>query len=244
MKLNIAICDDDKAIINRLTKCLSSFQIEQDIDLYIETFQNGQALIERYRNPKDFDILFLDIEMPMENGIQIAKTIRSKIDRHVIIVFVSNYPKYMRDSFAVHPYHFITKPFTQKQIFELLNEIICDINSRHTLYTIVDADEHEETLNLRDILFFESIDSKKQLLCLHLHDRTIFTKGIIATWEKVLADYNFVVCHRGFLINLIHIHYFESNKIVLDNNETVPVSRALRKHLRDIYLNKVFVSQS
>lgn len=51
MKLNIAICDDDKAIINRLTKLLSSFQIEQDIDLYIETFQNGQALIERYRNP-------------------------------------------------------------------------------------------------------------------------------------------------------------------------------------------------
>lgn len=243
MKLRIAICDDDKIITDKLTEIIYSFQIEQDVDLYVEVFHDGVSLLKKYQKPNDFHILFMDIEMPMQNGIQTAATIRSTIDRNVITVFVSSYPKYMHDSFLAHPYHFLTKPFTREQIFELLKEILSDINESHTLYTIVDTNGHEETLNLRDIVFFESLNSKKELLCIHMLDRKIITKGIITSWENELSDYNFVICHRGYLVNLIHIHYFEKDRVILDNMEEVPVSRTLRKKLRDMYMNRVYISK-
>ena len=243
MNIQIAICDDDKSIVQKLCEQLSRYQMNTDIDFTTDVFYNGKSLLNNFQKPNDYQVIFLDIEMPSCNGIELAKTIRNTIDRNVVTVFVSNYPQYMHDSFAVHPYHFITKPFTEEQIFELLDDIVSDINESHTMYAIIDTNNHEETINIRDILFFESINSKKELLKIHLSDRTIITKGIIATWEKRLSEHNFIVCHRGYLVNLIHIHFFELDKIILDNNEEIPVSRALRKQMRDIYLNRVFISK-
>lgn len=243
MKIHIAICDDDKSIAQKICDQLSRYQIYHDIDITTNVFDNGKSLLDNFQKPNDYQVIFLDIEMPSFNGIELAKTIRNTIDRNVITVFVSSYPKYMHDSFAVHPYHFITKPFTEEQIFELLDDIVSDINESHTMYAVIDTNNHEETINIRDIIFFESINSKRELLKIHLSGRTILTSGTISTWQKRLSEHNFIICHRGYLVNLIHIHFFESDKIILDNNEEIPVSRAMRKQLRDIYLNRVFISK-
>ncbi|MCM1179499.1 MAG: hypothetical protein NC347_04525, partial [Clostridium sp.] len=60
MKLNIAICDDDKSDISRLTHMLESYYIAKDVDLKIDTFISGKALFEIYRKAGILSFHFCD----------------------------------------------------------------------------------------------------------------------------------------------------------------------------------------
>ena len=108
MRLNIAICDDDKSFMENLEKMLISYSLQFDIDIHVDKYQNGSALLSAYDSSQSspYQVLMLDIEMPGENGISIAEKIKHTKDFDVLIVFISNYPEYMLDSFSVHPYHF------------------------------------------------------------------------------------------------------------------------------------------
>lgn len=241
MILKIAICDDDKKEAYILHSILDTYQMMHDIDFQISHFQNGKALIEAYSSPGTFHILFLDVEMPELDGIKTAELIRKLQDRRVIIVFVSNYPKYMQDSFSVHPYHYLQKPVSQEKIMDLMQHIIQDIEDEKILRTLIQSDQSEETINLKDILYIETIDAKHEFIKFHFENRSITTRGTLTKWEKELADYNFFLCYRGFLVNLIHIHFFDNRELVLNNGERIPISRKNEKTLRDLYLNRVVI---
>lgn len=237
MKLNIAICDDDKSDISRLTHILESYYIAKDVDLKIDTFISGKALFEIYRKAGDYQVLLLDVEMPVLNGLRIAEIIRTTIDKHVIIVFISSYPQYMQDSFRVHPFHYITKPITMEHIYDLMDNIIKEIADSHIIYSLISTNEGDITINIKDVLYIEVTDGKAGILSFHFCDKCVSTKGTLSYWKEELKDYNFYQCYRSILLNLSHIHYFEKHSIILDNGNRIPVGRSSEKELRDLYLN-------
>lgn len=241
MILKIAMCDDDKNELSLLYSYLNTFQMMNNIDLQLASFCDGKSLLDIYTSPGKFHVVFLDVEMPGLNGIQTAELIRKMRDRRVMIVFVSNYPKYMQESFSVHPYYYMQKPISLEKVIHLMNNIIQDIEDEKVLRTLIQNDQSEETINLKDVLYIETADGKKELLQFHLLDRCINTRGIITKWEKELADYNFLLCHRGLLVNLVHIHFFDQSDLVLSNGERLPMSRKYERKLRDLYLNRVVI---
>ena len=116
MTLKIAICDDCEKDRKHMMQLLLSYAFVHECDFHIEEFQNGKGLQERYRTRDTFQIIFIDIEMPDESGIDVADRIKRNVDHDVKVVFVSNYPEYMQDSFKVHPYHFLQKQVTDVEV--------------------------------------------------------------------------------------------------------------------------------
>ena len=104
MILKIAICDDDLQVTSVYKRIIESYSIQNNIDFEIDLLSSGKDLIKKYSEGVSYNALFLDIELSNENGIEIAEKIKSTYDRNVFIVFISNYPKYMMESFSVHPY--------------------------------------------------------------------------------------------------------------------------------------------
>lgn len=237
MKLNIAICDDEPNAGYHLSKIIENYSFSKGVDFQIDYFSDGKALLQRYQKSGDYHILLLDVEMPGLNGIRLAEIIRTTIDKRMIIVFISNYPQYMQDSFRVHPFHYITKPVTMNSVYDLMNHVIDEIEDRHVIYSLINSDLGEITINIKDILYIEVTDSKLGLLKFHFHDNSITTKGTLGYWNNELKNYNFYQCHRSILLNLAHIHYFIKHAIILDNGQQIPVSRASEKYLKDSYLN-------
>ena len=82
MRLNIAICDDDKSFMENLEKMLISYSLQFDIDIHVDKYQNGSALLSAYDSSQSspYQVLMLDIEMPGENGISIAEKIKHTKD--------------------------------------------------------------------------------------------------------------------------------------------------------------------
>lgn len=239
LNLKIAICDDDKFELDKLHSILTNYTIARDTNLQIDTFTSARDLLTTYKQSNDYQILFLDIEMPNISGMKAAEMIRTTIDRHVIIVFISNYPQYMQDSFKVHPFHYLTKPVSLQTIYQLLDDIIVEINEDQLLYTLISTDEKMETINIKDILYIEVTDGKKGILCFHFANRSVSIKGTLATWYDKLKDYNFYQCFRGILVNLLYIHYFDKHTLILNNGAKIPLNRSSEKKLRDMYLNQI-----
>lgn len=239
LNLNIAICDDDEIYRRNIASCLDSYLMAQENNFTYTEFSSGRDLLKEFRKPGDFHIVFLDVEMPVVDGLKTAEIIKTTIDRHVFIVFISNYPNYMQDSFRVHPYYYLVKPVSPEKINSIMDDIVHDINEQHLLYTLIREDETEKTVNIRDIRYIDVYDGKKGILCFHFFDEKILTKGKLTDWAEKLADYHFLPCYRGILLNLTYIHYFQKHSAILDNGETVPLSRSYEKELRHVFLNNI-----
>lgn len=111
--LRIAICDDMSEFL-----LSTKIQLEQWKDkpeeLIIELFNNGDSLIEAHiANP--YDIIFLDVLMPLLNGIETASEIR-KHDRSVKIVFLTSTSAFAVDSYTVHADNYLLKPVAQDKL--------------------------------------------------------------------------------------------------------------------------------
>lgn len=91
MKLNIAICDDDEAAIEYLKSCITHFYFAFDVEVSISTFTSGRAFLDSYTEKGQYQLIFMDVEMPELNGLDTASILRSTIDRYALLVFVSNY---------------------------------------------------------------------------------------------------------------------------------------------------------
>ena len=95
MKLKTAICDDDLSDAKIIEKHIQTFEMQYDITLDYELYENSRELLNRYSTPGMYHILFLDVEMPELSGLELAERIRALPDDRVKIVFISSYPEYM-----------------------------------------------------------------------------------------------------------------------------------------------------
>ena len=140
LHLNIGICDDDKLYIKEITKLLDRYMIQYDIDISYDTFTSPLVLLNRISTtPGSYDILFLDVEMSEMNGLELSEKIRS-ICRNIYTIFISNYPKYMQDSFRVHPFYYLVKPLSAETFTNIMNDILSAIQSEHKLVTLLQTD--------------------------------------------------------------------------------------------------------
>ena len=125
MELKIAICDDNQSDIDRLSGLLTTYSFQTETDYQITRFNDGRRLIDSLRKEPSFPfhLVFLDIEMPRENGIDLAREVNRIMPSATLLVFVSSYPEYMGESFSVHPFDFLQKPVTTEQILRLMGDV-------------------------------------------------------------------------------------------------------------------------
>lgn len=92
--LNIAICDDDIQITGTIENLVRKIANKNFVEVETEVFWNGQGLLDAIIKDSKFDIIYLDIEMPKEDGISVAKRIRT-YDKNVLIIYVTSHENHI-----------------------------------------------------------------------------------------------------------------------------------------------------
>ena len=96
MGIKVAICDDDKEVCTSVNHIVEKLLHQTEIKAEIYTFYSGKELCEKMLNVK-YDLIFLDIEIPEMNGVEIGKYIRKKLENNVAqIVYISSKKAYRR----------------------------------------------------------------------------------------------------------------------------------------------------
>ena len=120
--MNILLVDDEELQLLRLEKLCKKIFINDNILSYTNPKKAYSDNIEN-----NIDIAFLDIEMPVLNGIQLAKSFK-KINPKINIIFVTAYDNYAVDAFNIHASGYILKPVSMDKIKKELDGLRFDVD--------------------------------------------------------------------------------------------------------------------
>jgi DNA-binding LytR/AlgR family response regulator len=226
--MNIAICDDEKNSRDTVSEYLQPFAASGD-GLAIAQFESGEALLADYKSGAAFHLIFLDVEMNDLSGVETARRIR-EMDKNVMFVFITAHPKYVPDAFIVGAFQFLTKPL-QRDFF--VREFERALQTYHkTIHSYKIAYKGQTIiLKVGDILYIETYG---RLLRACTQASEYEFAGSISVEEKKLLDYDFIRCHKGYLINMKHIASVNKSDFVLTNGTVIPIS----KHMKNEVLNR------
>lgn len=220
----IAVCDDDI----QMRKFLRSSIEESGIDCVIAEFSNGAELLRNYQG---YEILFLDIDMPVVNGIEAAKRIRRK-DRKVKIIYVTGYQDYMQRSFDVHPFSFLVKPVRKGMIIKQLQEALLYSREEEKANTLrLETTEGMEEIAVPDIYYLEYQRRKLRFV---MKQGECMIRGKISEFSEKLIPYGFATPHKSFVVNLYHVKSIRGYDIFMMNGDQIPLSQKRSTEFRGI----------
>ena len=115
----IAICDDEPMICSRIENIVLNYFERNNLEVDTQVFYSGEELYKFLSKGEYFDLLFLDIELKLINGIEVGRKIREDLDNQTMqIVYISGKDNYYKDLFDVRPMHFLSKPFDEIEIIK------------------------------------------------------------------------------------------------------------------------------
>ena len=211
----IAICDDDVKMRRLLCQAAEGYGAACEVD----EFSDGMELLECNTQ---YDILFLDIDMPRMNGIETAERIR-RTDRRVKIIYVTGYQDYMSRSFAVHPFSFLLKPVRREEFVRQIREALLYSKEEEIGKPLrFQALEGVEELPTSDIYYLEYQSRKLRFVT---KQGEYMVRGRISEYLGKLAPYGFAAPHKSFVVNLLHVKAIRGYDIVMMNGDRIPLSQ-------------------
>ncbi len=150
--------DDEEAIREQI----SGFIKKRNPDFNISGFATGEGLLAA---GKDFDIIFLDIQMEGMGGIEAARTLRqSGVD--AVVIFITGIREYVFEAFDVSAFHYLLKPIEEQKFMEVLDRAAKEAGKRkgqREKQIFIRAKNQGYTLNLNSILYIESRGKKVEI---------------------------------------------------------------------------------
>lgn len=233
--ITIAICDDEKIYVDYLQKEAKRILDSIGIEHTIMTFSQPVDFITAQRI-SPFHLVFLDIMMPMLNGFDISKEIRSNY-HETMIVYVSSNSKLVFDSIAYHPFAFIRKG-NINQLKTELSQTIEHYFQYYSLFRSISVNDINlgiSYIKLHNLIY---VKSEKHYVNFHTETDICNERG---TLEEAIARIDseaFIRVHQRYSVNVHHIRrFFETSaEIELSNGERIPVSRGMRENAYRQYL--------
>lgn len=222
--VRIGILEDEAAYSERLLAYLNQYQTESpDFSYTTEIYITGIALLEKFKG--QFDLLFLDIQLPDMTGIEVAHRIREK-DESVMILFTTNYSQYAIDGYAVQAFDYMLKPLSYQPFSSKLARAL-----RVLSYTKDSIELHLKTKQGSKKIPADTV----QYIEVFAHDLHFFTDfgefkiwGTLSEYEKKLEKAHFARCNVSYLVNLRYVREIKGNEVLVGEHR-LPISRAKRK---------------
>lgn len=239
--IHIAICDDSKQERQILAVLFKRYQELHATPLQIHIFQNGFSLLDAIDQGKRFDITILDILMPGENGIEIARNIRAS-GTDTEIIFLTSSPEYAVDSYEVKAQNYLLKPVTEEKFFASIDSILAELDEKDTASFIIYTTEKQYSRIRVSSLVYGEVTHRT--ITLHLADQTIISAVMTFTeFQDILKAYpDFIYPHRSYAVNMHYIQYVTKSDIILTDCQKIPLSRNNYTKISEQFLNFAYTN--
>lgn len=228
--MEIAICDDERQICQLLQNKIERYYFSQDLPFNIHIYEDGNNLLES--NLNKIDVLFLDIDMPGKNGMEIANEIR-RFNKDLLIVFLTAYSEYVFESFKVDTFRYLLKPLDDQELVEVLDAALDKIQIDKDEYLNFHFQGEIYSMRYKDIIYIEGMKDK---IWIHCTNETYRWRGALKNLQELLKDKGFFQVHRSYIINMDKIQRYNSKIIYLEGNKEVPVSRYKLDAFKEEYI--------
>ena len=231
--INIAICDDEKYISDKVKKLALDFFHRKNVEIKISQFGSGEELL-RYN--KSIDILFLDIQMDGIDGMETARKLRSQNYKGYLI-FITVLKEMVFQAFEVQAYDYLVKPIEEEYFDKKMERLFASMQNANEANLLVQKGYESNIISFDDIIFCEIIDRK---IYLHLKSGEVIDYYDRIENLETKLDGRFFKCHRSYIVNMKYIEQFTKAQLVTKNGMHVPVSRNNYSAFKEFYFSYMF----
>ena len=217
--MRILICDDEAKYVNELNVHVQEYMKNHFIHCSIDISSSPKEVLKKN---KTYDLVFLDIQMPEINGLEIAHKLKERNSK-VVIFFVTAFNKYQDDAMDLQIFRFFEKPFDVKRLYSSLDKAMEYIDGSYVDVFVQNNTEHIRIL-VDDIIYIKRDNRKNYLFT---KDNTYVIRESIMEWSNKLPTTFFYLVHKSFLVNLHYVTKYNYTELFL--NETIRVPIASRK---------------
>jgi Response regulator of the LytR/AlgR family len=230
--MRILFCDDVRQISEQYEQILSDIIAKHKITpVVFEFYESGIELLKA-SDVINGDILFLDIHMPEQDGMEVARKLRAKGYQGEII-FLTVSKKHILDAFDVDAFNYLIKQEVDYQRIEkVFLEAYERITEKNRKYITLSRGGHILNVPIDSISYFEM---KNRIINVHYNEGDVF--AFYSTMDKVehmLRQEGFIRVHRAYIVAVNRIVKDENGKVIyLSDGERIPIGLIYAKNYRD-----------
>lgn len=239
MKYTCIIIDDETHAIEGLERYIATMSELEVVKTYTEPLL---ALKEILKSPP-VDVIFLDVDMPMISGLELAKEIRGKTQK---LVFTTGHRAHAYEAFEVQADAYLLKPYSLGKFIITVNNLFPEqeveensaisTNSEHySDYFFVKAKlDTTKMVKIRfnDVVFVESKGHNLHISTLNGEYTTTYM-SLSDISQTLFVHPQFMQPHRSYIVNENHIDSITGNRIKMTNKEEIAIGDQYRKNLND-----------
>lgn len=236
--IKIAFCDDDMEVLHQMNELLDRYRVERNEDITYAAFQSPFELLTEIEKGIRPDILFLDVVMPGQNGMDVAKEIR-QYDTNMKIIFLTSSPEFAVESYSVGAYFYQLKPIWEESFFRLMDAVLAECEKKKKNSLILRSKDGITRIDLQQLEYCEVLGRK---LLFHLENGAVLeSAGSLDDLAGQLMQYsNFFRPHRSFLVNMEYIQNISSRSIKMVNDAEIPIPHGKCSEIKNTYMEYAF----
>ena len=233
--IRVAIVEDESVYVEQLTQYLRQYEEERKEGLQIACFSDGDGIVHNYR--PQYDIILMDVQMKFMDGMSAAEEIR-KVDKQVIIIFITNMRQYAIRGYEVEALDYVVKPITYFAFSERFARAVEKVKRRVQKNILVNVRSGMLRLAVADICY---IESRGHTLIYHTVSGEYEGSDTMREAEENLTQYHFCRGNKGYLINLAHVDGIQDGcamvrgeALVLSRGRKTPFMEALTDYWSEV----------
>lgn len=230
----IAILDDDKTALMISSSAVDAFFKSKNVYFELNSYSNPLNYLATEKE-EPFDLVFLDIDMPEMNGLEVAKQ-SLEINKNTNIIFLSQREDLVFDCLSFHPFGFIRKSKLIEDFNNMMNQFYNTVLSENTDHSRIQFVDKTKTLSfkLKDIVYIVSDRNYQTVVTNDKKEELIRTP--LSNLEEKLKEDGFIRIHKCYLLNYLYIRSISMDEVKLTDGTSLPLSKKRKDEIMKQYL--------
>lgn len=220
--LKIAVVEDEQKEAEQLLLHLDRFSRERGEETQCRWIDNAVDFLEGYQ--RQYDIIFMDIQLPGIDGMRAAERLRA-IDSTVVLIFVTSLAQYAIQGYSVGALDYILKPVNYPALVLKLQRAVSYCHQHRDLGIAINTNDGMVRLSESQIKYVEIFNHH---IMYHTTQGNYSAYGTLKQVEQALPEKSLFRCNNQCIVNLGYVTKIDGYNAIVDG-KAFTISRLRKK---------------